>query len=449
MLTGKELPSVHNPNGEKTKSLIADCERYVARGFFRSGIYAAEAKGSILQDFDGNLYLDMFAGIGVLNVGHCPDQVVDAIRNQAGKLIHSFFGYVQYEPFIRLCEKIAKLSPIKGDVRIGLFNSGAEAVENSVKVARFAKKRPGIIAFTNAFHGRTLMTMSLTSKIHPYKYGFGPFAPEVYKAESAYCYRCPWKSDYPGCGLHCLEQFNGYFKSEVDPDNVAAMIIEPIQGEGGFITPPKEFLQGLQKLCNDKGILFIIDEIQSGFCRTGSMFASEQFGIDPDIICFAKSIAAGMPLSGIIGKANIMDAPNPSQLGGTYAGNPVACAAANAVIDILENDDLANRAKEINKIMMEEYLLPLKERYSANVGDVRGLGAMLAVEFVKDSETKERDADIVNRVIDYCRNKGVIIVSCGTYGNIIRFLPSLVITNEQLRFGMQVFVDGIATVLTS
>jgi len=447
MLTGKELPGIQYPQGEKTKSLIAACDRYVVRGLSRNGIYAEEARGAIIRDFDGNLYLDMYAGIGVLNVGHCPDPVVDAIRDQSGKLLHSFFSYMQYEPYIALCEKMAQLSPIKGDVRVGLYNSGAEAVENAVKVARAATKRPGIIAFTNAFHGRTMMAMSLTSKIHPYKYSFGPFAPEVYRAESAYCYRCPWNSAYPGCGMHCLEQFEWYFKGEVDPDNIAAMIVEPIQGEGGFITPPEEFLRGLQKLCNDNGILFITDEIQSGFCRTGTMFASEQFGIEPDIMPFAKSVAAGMPVSGVIGKAAFMDVPNPGQLGGTYSGNPVACAAANAAVDILVNDNLAKRAREIGEIMTTEYLLPLKERFPANVGDVRGLGAMLAVEFVKDAETKEPDAETVNKAIAYCRSKGVIIVSCGIYGNTIRFLTPLVITDEQLRFGLQCFADGVAAAL--
>ncbi|MGB9825461.1 MAG: 4-aminobutyrate--2-oxoglutarate transaminase, partial [Desulfofundulus sp.] len=383
------LQKVTSVPGPRSSSMLDKKNRYVARGISNATpVFVAEAKGALIRDVDGNEFIDFYGGIGTLNAGHCPEPVVNAIKSQADKLLHTCFMVTMYENYVDLAEKLAGLCPVKGEHKKAMFaNSGAEAVENAVKIARFYARKPGIIAFECAFHGRTLMAMSLTSKVKPYKFGFGPFAPEVYKVPSAYCYRCYFNSTYPECGLHCLENFTRFFAAEVAPENIAAMIIEPVQGEGGFIVPPPEFLPGLQELCEEHGIILIVDEVQTGFARTGRVFAVEHWGVQPDLMTVAKSIASGLPLSGVIGRAEIMDAPDPGHIGGTYGGNPISCAAALATIDYMLEQKLADRAARIGEMAMGR-LRAMQEKYSL-IGDVRGLGAMVAMELVKDRKTKE------------------------------------------------------------
>jgi len=415
----------------------------VARGISNStGIFVKEAKGATIVDVEGREYIDFYAGIGTLNAGHCPPPVVEAIRNQAEKLLHTCFMVTMYEPYLDLAEKLISISPGSYDKRAMFVNSGAECVENAVKIARAYTKRTGVISFECAFHGRTLMTMTLTSKVKPYKFGFGPYAPEVYKIPSAYCYRCYYHSTYPGCGMHCLEQLDRTFAAEVAPENIAAMIIEPVQGEGGFIVPPKEFLPGLQEICRKHGIVFIADEVQTGFGRTGKMFASENWGLEPDLMTVAKSIASGMPLSGVVGRAEIMNAPEPGHIGGTYGGNPVSCAAALATIDYMAKENLVERANRIGE-KTRARMLAMKDKYPV-IGDVRGLGAMNAIELVKNRETKEPAKDEAAAVSKYCVENGVIVIGAGIFSNVIRTLIPLAVTDEQLDRGLDVLEQAVA-----
>jgi len=445
MLTGTELTNVGAAPGEETKKLSAKREKYVSRAISNlAPIFIDRAKGAVIRDVDGNVYIDCYGGIGVLNGGHCPDSVVAAIREQAEKLLHSCFSVSMYDSYVNLAEKLTEIAPGDGAKKAVFFNSGAEAIENAVKIAKAHTGKSGLVAFSGGYHGRTLLTLTLTSKVKPYKAGFGPFAPEVYKAPFAYCYRCPFKSTYPECGMHCLEHFERFFTSEVDPDNVAAMIIEPVQGEGGFVVPPKEFLPGLKAICEKHDIVFIADEIQSGFSRTGKMFATDHFAVVPDLMTVAKSIAAGLPVSAVVGQAEIMDAPAPGQLGSTYGGNPVACAAALAAIDQIEKDSLAERAEVIGRKItatMEE----LQQQFP-QLGDIRSLGAMVAVEFVQTPETKEPDKDAVTAIIRGCFKRGLLVISSGLFGNVIRFLPPLVMTDAQLEQAMSIFSEAVAEV---
>lgn len=435
-----------NPISDTTKSLLAKKEQYVARGISAlAPIFIEKAKGAIIEDIDGNQYIDFYGGIGVINAGHCPQQVVDAIKEQAEKLLHSCFMVGMYEPYVQLAKKLCQITPGDHAKKAMFVNSGAEAVENAIKIAKAYTKRPGVIAFEGGFHGRTLLTMTLTSKVKPYKHEFGPFAPEVYKAPAAYCYRCPYKLKYPDCELACLDHFERFFISEVDPENIAAMIIEPVQGEGGFIVPPKEFLVGLKQLCEKYGIVFIADEIQSGFTRTGKMFACDHFGIVPDLMTLAKGIASGLPLSAVVGKAEIMDAPTPGRIGGTYGGNPVACAAALATIDLMENEDLSGKAAKVGETIVKR-LKQLQQKYP-QLGDIRALGAMVAVELVKDPQTKEPFKDAVPVIIQECFKRGLLTMGAGIFGNVVRFLPPVVISEEQLNKGLDIFAEALEVAL--
>ncbi|MEW5762924.1 MAG: 4-aminobutyrate--2-oxoglutarate transaminase [Bacillota bacterium] len=432
--------------GPGSTGLLEKRKRYVARGIANTiPIFVAEAKGARVQDVDGNTFIDFYGGIATVNAGHCPDRVVAAVKDQAEKLLHTCFMVSMYQGYVDLAEKLATIWPGKGEaVKVMLASSGAEAVENAVKIARYHTKRPGIIAFECAFHGRTLLTMSLTSKVRPYKFGFGPFAPEIYKVPSAYCYRCYFRSTYPSCGLHCLENFARFFAAEVPPENIAAMIVEPVQGEGGFIVPPPEFLPGLQAVCEEHGIVFVADEIQTGLGRTGKMFAVEHWGIRPDLITLAKAIASGLPLSAVVGRAEVMDAPDPGQIGGTFGGNPVACAAALATIDLIQEQKLAARARRIGEVAMER-LRGLQEKY-ALVGDVRGLGAMLALELVKDRKTKEPAREETAQIIEACYRRGLLVIGAGIFGNVLRILVPLTIAEEELELGLSILEDAMAEV---
>ncbi|HDR4419958.1 TPA: 4-aminobutyrate--2-oxoglutarate transaminase [Bacillus cereus] len=405
-------------------------------------LYVQSAKGAIITDVDGNELIDFAGGIGMQNVGHCHPKVVKAIQDQVESSIHSCFHVAPYESYIALAERLNELTPGDCKKKTMFANSGAEAVENAVKIARKATGRSAVVSFERAYHGRTLLTMSLTSKVKPYKHGFGPFASEVYKLPYPYYYRADEGLTQEEVDAQILAYFERFMLEEVASDNIAAIILEPLQGEGGFIVPTTTFMQGVRNICDKYGIIMIADEIQTGFARTGSLFAMDHFGVAPDLMTFSKSIAAGMPLSAVTGRADLMDAPGPGQLGGTFSGSPAACAAALAVLDVIEEENLVNRAVEIGERMMTVFH-SWKEKYEL-VGDVRGLGAMTAIELVKDKGTKEPASEEVKAILKETHSKGVITISAGIYSNVLRFLPPLVITDEQLEEGLTILEAAIA-----
>ncbi|PFZ63763.1 4-aminobutyrate--2-oxoglutarate transaminase [Bacillus wiedmannii] len=405
-------------------------------------LYVQSAKGAIITDVDGNELIDFAGGIGMQNVGHCHPKVVKAIQDQVESSIHSCFHVAPYESYITLAERLNELTPGDCKKKTMFANSGAEAVENAVKIARKATGRSAIVSFERAYHGRTLLTMSLTSKVKPYKHGFGPFASEVYKLPYPYYYRADEGLTQEEVDAQILAYFERFMLEEVASDNIAAIILEPLQGEGGFIVPTTTFMQGVRNICDKYGIIMIADEIQTGFARTGSLFAMDHFGVAPDLMTFSKSIAAGMPLSAVTGRADLMDAPGPGQLGGTFSGSPAACAAALAVLDVIEEENLVNRAVEIGERMMTVFH-SWKEKYEI-VGDVRGLGAMTAIELVKDKGTKEPASEEVKAIMKETHSKGVITISAGIYSNVLRFLPPLVITDELLKEGLTILEAAIA-----
>ncbi|MDQ2716055.1 MAG: 4-aminobutyrate--2-oxoglutarate transaminase [Chloroflexota bacterium] len=439
------IPYLNIP-GPQSRALLARRQKAVARGVSSTmNVFAAKADGAIIEDVDGNRYIDFAGGIGVMNIGHVRPEVTAAIAEQAAKYIHTCFSVMMYEPYIELAERIIKITPGEFPKKAIFFNSGAEAVENAVKIARYATGRPAIIVFDNAFHGRTLMTMSMTARVKPYKHRFGPFASDVYRAPFPYAYRMDMTPQE--ASDHCIQELERMFVGEVAPDQVAAIIIEPVQGEGGFMVTPPGFLRALQALCEKHGILFVADEIQSGFCRTGKMFAVEHDGVAPDLLIIAKSMGAGMPISGVVGRAEIMDAPPPGTLGGTYSGNPVACAAAIAVLDLYEKEDLATRSQQIGQIVSERFQ-KLQEHYPF-VGDVRGLGGMVAMELVRDRESKEPDAHLASDILAAAHQRGLVLIKAGMYDNVIRVLVPLCVTDEQLQQGLDILEEAITTVTQS
>lgn len=431
-----------NIPGPKSKELMKRRHEVVARGVSSTmPVFAAKAEGAIIEDVDGNQFIDFAGGIGAMNIGHARPEVTRAIAEQAAKFTHTCFAVMMYEPYIELAERLIKLTPGNFPKKAAFFNSGAEAVENAVKVARYATNRPAIIVFDNAYHGRTLLTMTMTAKVKPYKYRFGPYAAEVYRAPFPYPYRMNMTAQE--ANDYSIKELERMFVGEVAPDQVAAIVIEPVQGEGGFMVAPPGFLRALKTLCEKHGILFIADEIQSGFCRTGKMFAVEHDGVEPDITIVAKSMGAGMPISGIIGRADIMDAPTAGMLGGTYSGNPVACAAALAVLDIYEKEDLATRSQQIGDQVMKCFS-DLQKRFSF-VGDVRGLGGMVAIELVKDATTKEPDAHLASAVMNEAHQRGLLLIKAGMYDNVIRVLVPLSITDDQLQHALAILEEAITT----
>jgi len=421
--------------GLRTKAI---CSAYTSA----ASVYVASAKGALVWDVDGNEYIDFAGGIGVMNVGHSHPKVVKAIKEQAEKFTHTCFMVLPYESAVRLAEKLCELAPMDFPKAAFFANSGAEAVENAVKFARYYSKRSGIIALQHAFHGRTLLTMTLTSKIKPYKLGFGPFAPEVYHIPSPYCYRCHFGMAYPNCDLTCVDYLKESFLTVTAAETTAAVIAEPVQGEGGFIVPPIEYFSRLAETCRQNGVLFIADEIQSGMGRTGKMFAIEHYDVQPDLLVVAKSLAAGMPLSAVVGRKEIMDSVHSSGVGGTYGANPIACQAAIAVMEIFEEEELLARAQKLGE-KMRSRIESWKLEYEI-VGDIRGLGPMRAIELVRDRETKEPATEEAVALANHCFEKGLVILVCGTLGNVIRLLPPLVITDEQLDKGMAILEEGLA-----
>jgi len=394
-----------------------------------TGLYVESARGAVIRDVEGREYIDFAGGIAVMNVGHSHPKVVAAIKDQAEKFTHTCFMVNPYESAVRLAEKLCRITPGDFPKKALFVNSGAEAVENAVKIARYYTKRPAIIVFENAYHGRTLLTMTMTSKVKPYKFGFGPFAPEVY--------RMPF-GDVIG-----PEKLKEFFIKHVNPEAVAAVVAEPVQGEGGFIAPPAEYFQELFKICHDNGILFVADEIQSGMGRTGKMFAIEHWNVAPDLMTVAKSLAAGMPLSAVVGRQEIMDAVHPGGLGGTYGANPVACRAALAVLEIFEEENLLKKAQALGKKLNARF-----ERWQKQfkiIGEIRGLGAMLGLELIKGAD-KEPATDEAKQLVKECLDRGLVILTCGSHGNIIRILAPLVIPDKQLEKGLAILEQGLTQI---
>ncbi len=393
------------------------------------------ASGGILLDVDGNQIIDMGSGIAVVNVGNSAPKVVERVQKQVADFTHTCFMIAPYEGYIEVCEKLNELTPGKFKKKSALFNSGAEALENAVKIARHYTKRQAVVVFEHGYHGRTNLTMAMTAKNMPYKEGFGPFTPEIYRMPMAYPYR------HEGNIEHALDEVLHKIEKEIGGKNLAAICIEPIQGEGGFIVPPKGFLPGLAKYAKEVGAVFIADEVQTGFARTGQMFACEDEGVEPDLITTAKGIAGGLPLAAVTGRAEIMDEIHPSGLGGTYGGNPIACAAALGAIETIQSEKLVDRANQIGKVMVDA-LTEMQKKYPV-IGEIRGRGAMIAIELVQPG-SKEPNGEIMGKVVKYAQSKGVLFLTAGTYGNVLRFLPPLVISDELVKDAMSVLDEAFS-----
>src|SRR5271169_2273941 len=422
----------------KSADLKARKAAAVPSGVSSRGIYVAKAENSEIWDVDGRRYVDFAAGIAVLNTGHRHPRVMEAVARQAQEFAHSCFHVGSYESYVRLAERLNALAPGDFAKKTLFLNSGAEAVENAIKIARYHTKRSAVIAFSGGFHGRTLMTMALTGKVMPYKRGFGPFPAEVYHAE----FPQPYRNITTEQALADLERL---FHGDVDPKSVAAILIEPVQGEGGFNVAPFEFLRALRRVCDEHGIVLIADEVQGGIARTGKMFSIEHSGVAPDLITVAKGLGGGFPLSGVTGRATIMDAAHPGGLGGTYGGNPISIAAAHAVLDVIESEDLCARAARVGQKMRTRLLALAKELPC--IGDVRGLGAMVALELVKDQKTKEPDAELTAAVLAQAEKRGLILLSCGTEANVVRLLAPLTIPDAVLEEGLNILASALKDAL--
>ena len=427
--------------GPRSREIIERKERVIAAPLsLVHPIVTAEGRGATLTDVDGNTFIDFTGGVGCLNVGHSHPRIVEAAQEQLSRFAHTDFTIVPYEVYVELAERLIAVAPISGPAKAAFFNAGTEAIENSIKFARSYTRRTGVIAFEGAFHGRTLLSMTMTSKTHPYKAGLGPFAPEVY--------RVPYPHEYRGIDVElALKALRRAFVTQVAAESVAAIVMEPILGEGGFVVAPTEFVQGVREICDEHGIVLVVDEVQTGFGRTGKMWGIEHHGVEPDLMAVAKSIAAGLPLSGVIGKAEIMDAPPDSAIGGTYVGNPVAQAAALAVLDVFEDESLVECASSVGDTIRTR-MLAWQERWP-EIGDVRGLGAMLAIELVRDPATKEPAADLASAVIEEAFRNGLLLIKSGTDGNCIRVLTPLVVSDGELDEALGVWEDALSHVLSA
>jgi 4-aminobutyrate aminotransferase / (S)-3-amino-2-methylpropionate transaminase / 5-aminovalerate transaminase len=421
--------------GPRSREILARKERVVADALTVSlPVVIEEARGATFTDVDGNTFLDFAGGVGCLAVGHSHPRVVAAIEEQARRFTHTDFTVVPYEVYVALAERLCALAPLAAPAKAAFFNAGTEAVENAIKLARAYTKRPAVIAFEGAFHGRTLLALSLTSKTHPYKAGLGPFAPEVYRVPFANDYRGP----DPRTALEALERA---LITQVAAETVAAIVLEPIQGEGGFVVAPRDFMAGVRRICDDNGIVLVVDEVQTGFGRTGRMFAIEHYAVEPDLVLMAKSIAAGLPLSGVLGRAEIMDAAGDSAIGGTYVGNPVAQAAALAVLDVIEDEGLLERAVGLGETIRAR-MVAWQERFE-QIGDVRGLGAMLAIELVHDRSTKDPAPELASAVVEHAAQNGLLLLKAGIYSNCIRVLVPLVIGDAELDEALEVWEHAL------
>ena len=421
--------------GPKSKEILERKERVVAGPLsVFLPVVVDHAQGVTLTDVDGNTFLDFTGGVGCLNVGHSHPAVVAAAQEQLTRFSHTDFTIVPYEVYVDLAERLCELAPVRKPAKAAFFNAGTEAVENAIKFARSYTKRPAVVVFEGAFHGRTLLSMTMTSKTHPYKAGLGPFAPEVY--------RVPFAQDYRGPDTRtALAALERALITQVAAEQVAAIVIEPVQGEGGFVVAPRDFMTGIRRICDEHGIVMVVDEVQTGYGRTGKMFAIEHYGIEPDLMTVAKSIAGGLPLSAVVGKAEIMDSPPDSAIGGTYVGNPVAQAAALAVLDVFEEENLVERAQQIGE-RIRERMVSWQERVE-QIGDVRGLGAMLAIEFVRDRDSKEPNPELASAVVEAAAERGVLLLKSGIYSNCIRVLCPLVLTDAELDEALEVWEDAL------
>ena len=420
-------------------------DQYVPRGVSNATpTFIASAEGARITDVDGREFIDFAGGLGVLNVGHVPPDVVRAIQEQATRYLHTCFSVMMYEPYVQLARELCERVPGDFPKKTMFTNSGAEAVENAVKAARAYTGKQAVIVFEYGFHGRTLLTMAMTSKVKPYKFGFGTLAPNVHRAPYAYCYRCPLGKTYPSCNVACADTVADMFNTHVDPDEVAALVVEPVAGEGGFIVPPPEWLQRLSEICRQRGVVFVADEVQSGIGRTGKMFAVEHAGVAPDMLTSAKSLAAGVPLGAVTGRAEIMDAPIVGGLGGTYGGNPLACVAGLEVLAMIDRDRLLDRSREIGKRMMTRFQA-MREKHPL-IGDVRGLGAMVAIELVSDREKRTPAKEQTSKVIKKAYERGLLLLKAGVHDNVVRTLVPLVADDRTIDDGLDIIDDCLAAV---
>ncbi len=428
--------------GPKSAALVQREAAAVPRGVSQlTPIFVERAEGACIEDVDGNTFLDLAGGIGCLNVGHRDDGVTEALHRQVDRFLHTCFMVTPYESYVSLAEKLNALAPGTTPKKTIILNTGAEAVENAIKIARAYTKRPAVISFEDAFHGRTLLALSLTSKTQPYKAGFAPFVSDIYRVPYAYCYRCSYHLTYPSCQVHCATHLEDTFKRVVAADSVAAIIAEPVLGEGGFVAPPLEWLGIVRDICDRHGIVLIADEVQTGFARTGRFFACEHYGVEPDLLLSAKSLGGGLPIGAVTGKSHIMDHTPPGALGGTFGGNPLSCEAALAAIEAIEKNHLNDRAMMLGERFRER--AAEWQRKAPIIGDIRGIGAMQAFEIVKPDGSRAPDAEATKQITRYCYQHGVILVTAGTYGNIIRLLMPLVITNEQIDEAMDVIESAL------
>jgi len=434
--------------GPRSRALMQRADAATPRGLYHATpVFVSRAEGALIEDVDGNHLIDFAGGIGCLNAGHRAPKVIDAIRRQLDRFLHTSFNVLSYEGYVKLAERLNQLTPGKHAKKTLFVNSGAEAVENAIKIARCYTRRPAVLAFEDAFHGRTYMAMSVTSKTHPYKAGFEPFPGEVYRVPFAYCYRCSYSLSYPSCELHCAHHIEDTFRRVVAAESVAAVIVEPIMGEGGFITPPAEFFPILKQICQKYGILLIADEVQTGFSRSGALFASEGLGLEPDLMVMAKSLSGGLPLAAVTGRAEIMDAPGYGGIGGTFGGNPAACEAALAVLDIIEEQNLSARANLLGE-RFRKRAAEWQSRWDL-IGEVRGLGAMQAIELVRSQSSRAPADEETRMVSQYCYEHGLVLITAGTYGNVIRLLMPLVITDDQMDEALDVLEAAFASVAES
>ncbi|RIP37074.1 4-aminobutyrate--2-oxoglutarate transaminase [Staphylococcus gallinarum] len=421
-------------------------EQYVARGVGNGNLHVADtASGATIKDVEGNTFIDFAGAIGTLNVGHTHPEITKHLKEQLDKFIHPGFNVIMYESYLKLAQKLTEITPGDFAKKTILLNSGAEAVENAVKIARKYTGRQAVVSFVRGFHGRTNLTMSMTSKVRPYKYGFGPFAPEVYQAPYPNISEKPDALSEAAYVDQVIQKLNDFFIETVDPTEVACIVMEPVQGEGGFIIPDCKFVKAVKAICEENGIVFVADEIQTGFARTGKTFAIEHFDIEPDLITVSKSLAAGFPLSGVVGKAEIIDSANPGELGGTYAGNPLACEAALKVIEIIEKEQLNDKAETLGQ-RIEAFLQGITSSYD-NIGPIRRLGAMVAVEIV-DPATGEPDKALTGKIVQTANTNGLLLLSAGIKGNVIRFLAPLVITDDELSAGLNILETAFSEVLS-
>jgi 4-aminobutyrate aminotransferase/(S)-3-amino-2-methylpropionate transaminase len=428
--------------GPKSAALVKREAAAVPRGVSQlTPIFVERAKGACIEDVDGNIFLDLAGGIGCLNVGHRDELVTKALHEQVDRFLHTCFMVTPYESYVALAEKLNTLAPGATPKKTIILNTGAEAVENAIKIARAYTRRPAVISFEDAFHGRTLLALSLTSKTQPYKAGFEPFASDIYRVPYAYCYRCSYNLTYPSCQVHCATHLEDTFKRVVAAESVAAIIAEPVLGEGGFVTPPLEWLGIVREICDRHGILLIADEVQTGFARTGRFFACEHYGVEPDLLLSAKSLGGGLPIGAVTGKSHIMDHTPPGALGGTFGGNPLSCEAALAAIEAIEKNQLNDRAMMLGD-RFRKRASEWRQKVSI-IGDIRGIGAMQAFEIVKPDSSRIPDAEATKQITRYCYQHGVILVTAGTYSNIIRLLMPLVITDEQMEEALDVIESAV------